>query len=48
VLTEALGLSYAEAAAVCRCPVGTIRSRMARARDLIGMLADVEREPRDA
>lgn len=32
-LTQALGLSYAEAAAVCDCPVGTIRSRVARARD---------------
>ena len=28
-----MGLSYAEAAAVCGCPVGTIRSRVARARD---------------
>ncbi|TDV44262.1 sigma-70 family RNA polymerase sigma factor [Actinophytocola oryzae] len=33
VLTQVLGLSYAEAAAVCRCPVGTVRSRVARARD---------------
>jgi RNA polymerase sigma-70 factor (ECF subfamily) len=33
VLTQVLGLSYAEAAEVCRCPVGTIRSRVARARD---------------
>lgn len=33
VLTQLLGLSYAEAAAVARCPVGTIRSRVARARD---------------
>jgi RNA polymerase sigma-70 factor (ECF subfamily) len=32
-LTQVLGLSYAEAAAVCGCPVGTIRSRVARARD---------------
>jgi RNA polymerase sigma-70 factor (ECF subfamily) len=31
-LTQTLGLSYAEAAAVCGCPVGTIRSRVARAR----------------
>jgi RNA polymerase sigma-70 factor (ECF subfamily) len=31
-LTQVLGLSYAEAAAVCDCPVGTIRSRVARAR----------------
>jgi RNA polymerase sigma-70 factor (ECF subfamily) len=32
VLTQVLGLSYAEAAEVCRCPIGTIRSRVARAR----------------
>jgi RNA polymerase sigma-70 factor (ECF subfamily) len=32
VLTQLVGLSYAEAADVCRCPVGTIRSRVARAR----------------
>lgn len=32
-LTQVVGLSYAEAAVVCRCPVGTIRSRVARARD---------------
>jgi RNA polymerase sigma-70 factor (ECF subfamily) len=36
VLTQVLGLSYAEAAEVCGCPVGTIRSRVARARsDLV-------------
>jgi RNA polymerase sigma-70 factor (ECF subfamily) len=33
VLTQLVGLSYGEAAAVCGCPVGTIRSRVARARD---------------
>src|SRR4051794_14099033 len=33
VLTQIVGLSYAEAADVCKCPVGTIRSRVARARD---------------
>jgi RNA polymerase sigma-70 factor (ECF subfamily) len=33
VLTQVLGLSYAEAAEVCGCPIGTIRSRVARARD---------------
>jgi RNA polymerase sigma-70 factor (ECF subfamily) len=32
VLTQLLGYSYAEAAEVCECPVGTIRSRVARAR----------------
>lgn len=33
VLTQLLGLSYREAAVVDGCPVGTIRSRVARARD---------------
>ncbi len=32
VATQVLGLSYEEAAAVCECPIGTIRSRVARAR----------------
>ena len=32
MLTQLLGYSYAEAAEVCECPVGTIRSRVARAR----------------
>ncbi len=41
VLTQYLGLSYAEAAAVEGVPVGTIRSRVARARDdLIAALAE--------
>ena len=39
VLTQVVGLSYAEAAEVCACPVGTIRSRVARARaDLVQAL----------
>jgi RNA polymerase sigma-70 factor (ECF subfamily) len=43
VLTQLLGLSYADAAEVAGCPVGTIRSRVARARaDLIVALADPE------
>ncbi|GAA4461809.1 sigma-70 family RNA polymerase sigma factor [Phytohabitans houttuyneae] len=33
VATQIVGLSYAEAAQVCDCPTGTIRSRVARARD---------------
>ena len=33
VTTQILGLSYADAAEVIGCPVGTIRSRVARARD---------------
>jgi RNA polymerase sigma-70 factor (ECF subfamily) len=35
LLTQLLGLPYADAAAVCGCPVGTIRSRVARARDAL-------------
>jgi RNA polymerase sigma-70 factor (ECF subfamily) len=43
VLTQLLGLPYADAAEVAGCPVGTIRSRVARARaDLIDSLAEVE------
>lgn len=33
VLTQVVGCSYAEAADVCDVPVGTIRSRVARARE---------------
>jgi RNA polymerase sigma-70 factor (ECF subfamily) len=41
VLTQVLGLSYAEAAEACDCPIGTIRSRVARAReDLLGEVSD--------
>lgn len=41
VLTQLVGLSYAEAADVCSCPVGTIRSRVARARaDLVDAYGD--------
>lgn len=42
LLTQVLGLSYADAATVCGCPVGTIRSRVARARDALitGVEAD--------
>lgn len=38
VLTVVMGLEYAEAAAVCGCPVGTIRSRVNRARDRLRAL----------
>jgi RNA polymerase sigma-70 factor (ECF subfamily) len=51
VLTQLLGLRYAEAAEVADCPVGTIRSRVARARaDLISSLGGVkdDREDGDA
>ncbi|MDN3021425.1 sigma-70 family RNA polymerase sigma factor [Streptomyces sp. S.PB5] len=35
VLTQLLGLPYAEAAALIGCPVGTVRSRVARARETL-------------
>ncbi len=43
LLTQVLGFSYGEAAEVAGCPVGTIRSRVARARlDLLGALETSE------
>ncbi len=43
VLTQIVGCSYEEAAAVCGVPVGTIRSRVARAReDLVALLRAAE------
>jgi RNA polymerase sigma-70 factor (ECF subfamily) len=44
VLTQLVGLPYAEAAQLSDCPVGTVRSRVARARtSLIASLHDAER-----
>jgi RNA polymerase sigma-70 factor (ECF subfamily) len=40
-LTQLLRLSYDEAAAVCGCPTGTIRSRVARAREDLIVLLDL-------
>jgi RNA polymerase sigma-70 factor (ECF subfamily) len=42
VATQILGLSYQEAADVCDCPVGTIRSRVSRAREdlIVALRAD--------
>ena len=46
VLTQLLGLTYAEAAAACGVAVGTIRSRVSRARqDLIRMLGTAADAP---
>ncbi|MFJ2595200.1 sigma-70 family RNA polymerase sigma factor [Streptomyces erythrochromogenes] len=43
VLTQLLGLPYAEAAVAVGCPIGTVRSRVARARTtLIALLTDTE------
>ena len=33
VLTQLIGLTYAQAAEIIGCPVGTVRSRVARGRD---------------
>lgn len=45
VLTQLVDLPYAEAAEVVGCPVGTVRSRVARAREaLIEQLASAERD----
>ncbi len=43
VLTQLIGLRYDEAAEVCGCALGTIRSRVARARaDLLALVADAD------
>ncbi|MDT0265892.1 sigma-70 family RNA polymerase sigma factor [Streptomyces sp. DSM 44915] len=45
-LTQIAGLPYAEAAAASGCPIGTVRSRVARARQtLLSELALAEGEP---
>ncbi len=46
VLTQLLGLAYAEAATICGCSPGTIASRVSRARtDLAAFLSDPRQEP---
>ncbi len=46
VLTQAIGLSYADTAVICGCPIGTVRSRVARAREaLISALHHDEPRP---
>ena len=49
VLTQIFRFSYEQAASICDCPVGTIRSRVARAREeLVAALEEpVERPSRD-
>ena len=42
-LTQLMGFDYAGAAEVCGCPIGTIRSRVARAREqLVAELSEVQ------
>lgn len=40
LLVSASGLSYEEAAAICGCAVGTIKSRVARAREMLVQLLE--------
>lgn len=43
VLTQVLGMSYDEAAEVIGCPIGTVRSRVARARaELLGLVRQAD------
>jgi RNA polymerase sigma-70 factor (ECF subfamily) len=42
ILVGASGLSYEEAAAICRCPIGTIKSRVNRARGRLAELLSIE------
>jgi len=44
VLTQVIGLSYAETAAVCECSIGTVRSRVARARKELAELQSTRPE----
>ena len=42
ILVGASGFSYEDAAAICGCAVGTIKSRVNRARSKLGSLLYVE------
>lgn len=47
VLVGASGLSYEAAAAICRCPVGTVKSRVSRARRQLMLQAPAGDDGRD-
>ncbi|MCX7620428.1 MAG: sigma-70 family RNA polymerase sigma factor [Acidimicrobiales bacterium] len=42
VLTQVIGLTYQEAAEVCAVPIGTIRSRVARAREALVLVVQAD------
>lgn len=42
LLVTAAGLSYEDAAAVCNCPVGTMKSRVKRAREALAAMIDFD------
>jgi RNA polymerase sigma-70 factor (ECF subfamily) len=47
ILIGASGLSYEEAAEICNCAIGTIKSRLSRARQKLGELLGVEAQGAD-
>jgi RNA polymerase sigma-70 factor, ECF subfamily len=47
ILIGAAGLSYEEAAEITKCPIGTMKSRVSRARDQIALLYAEGRITRD-
>jgi RNA polymerase sigma-70 factor, ECF subfamily len=48
ILVSASGFSYEEAASICGCAVGTIKSRVARARDTLMAILDGRKPGEDA
>ena len=47
-LVGASGCSYEEAAKMCGCPIGTVKSRVSRARSRLAEILDGAVVPRDA
>ncbi len=47
ILVGASGMSYEEAAAICQCPVGTVKSRVSRARQQLIHPVPPDRSPPD-
>jgi RNA polymerase sigma-70 factor (ECF subfamily) len=47
ILVGASGMSYEEAAAICQCPVGTVKSRVSRARQQLMQHQRADRVPPD-
>jgi RNA polymerase sigma-70 factor (ECF subfamily) len=45
ILVGAAGLSYEEAAEICGCPLGTVKSRVNRARNRLMKLMEIEDSP---